>query len=601
MATSNKNFKVKNGLDVSGTATASSFVKTGGTSAEFLMADGSVSAGSGGGGSLEVSETPPSSPSEGDIWYNSQTGQTFVYYDSFWVENIAGIAGPEGPTGPAGPTGPTGDTGVVISETTPESTDVLWLDSDAVAEVPVPIGGTTGQVLAKSSNDDYDTEWANLPAEVIPTGGTTGQILTKDSEDNYDISWQDLPESSGVVTSATPPENTNSIWFNTETGLTYIYYDSYWTSISGNSGTPIISDTAPTSPVLGMQWFNSSTGKSYIYYSNAWVEIDSNGTSTASTGNAIINGAFDIWQRGSTFNNIAGGAYFADRWLMGFKDAGLTLNVSRQSFTPGSAPVAGVEGEFFARFATTAFSTNNTYYFGQKIEDVRTFAGQTVTLSYWARVSSGTLTPSRLFLNQQFGSGGSAEVDNIGNHTPTYTTTWQRFTQTIAVPSISGKTVGTSSNLWLLWQMTPNANVSLDIWGVQLEAGTVATPFRRNAPSIAAELAACQRYYFRLTNPVSSTFPITALTYYSATVAYGTIKTPVTMRRSPTAIEISSVGQFFTMSAGAQRFASALSLYGLDSVDLIGLAVTTVGATAGHGAWLETSTANAFLGFSAEL
>ena len=43
MATSNKNFKVKNGLDVSGTATASSFVKTGGTSSEFLKADGSVS------------------------------------------------------------------------------------------------------------------------------------------------------------------------------------------------------------------------------------------------------------------------------------------------------------------------------------------------------------------------------------------------------------------------------------------------------------------------------------------------------------------------------------------------------------------------------
>ena len=155
MATSNKNFKVKNGLDVSGTATASSFVKTGGTSDEFLMADGSVSAGGGGGGSLEVSETPPSSPSEGDIWYNSQTGQTFVYYDSFWVENIAGIAGPEGPTGPIG------ETGLVAQSSEPVDTSTLWLDTDEDG-VGIPLGGTTGQVLAKVDSVDFNTEWVDV-------------------------------------------------------------------------------------------------------------------------------------------------------------------------------------------------------------------------------------------------------------------------------------------------------------------------------------------------------------------------------------------------------------------------------------------------------
>lgn len=67
--------------------------------------------GGGGGSSLVVSETPPSSPSEGNVWYNSLTGQMLVYYDNFWVESSNAVVGATGPTGPAGPTGLTGATG----------------------------------------------------------------------------------------------------------------------------------------------------------------------------------------------------------------------------------------------------------------------------------------------------------------------------------------------------------------------------------------------------------------------------------------------------------------------------------------------------------
>jgi microcystin-dependent protein/3D (Asp-Asp-Asp) domain-containing protein len=66
-------------------------------------------------GSFLVSTDEPESPIEGDVWYNSVTGQMFIYYDSFWVESnnsIVGATGPTGPTGPeGGPTGPTGPTG----------------------------------------------------------------------------------------------------------------------------------------------------------------------------------------------------------------------------------------------------------------------------------------------------------------------------------------------------------------------------------------------------------------------------------------------------------------------------------------------------------
>lgn len=54
-----------------------------------------------------VSDTAPTLPEVGDIWFNSSIGNTFIYYDGYWVE-ITGSAGPTGETGPTGPTGPQG-------------------------------------------------------------------------------------------------------------------------------------------------------------------------------------------------------------------------------------------------------------------------------------------------------------------------------------------------------------------------------------------------------------------------------------------------------------------------------------------------------------
>lgn len=46
--------------------------------------------------STTVSDSPPPSPTEGDLWFESDTGRLFAYYDSFWIEVTS-----TGPTGPA--------------------------------------------------------------------------------------------------------------------------------------------------------------------------------------------------------------------------------------------------------------------------------------------------------------------------------------------------------------------------------------------------------------------------------------------------------------------------------------------------------------------
>ena len=106
MATDSKDFKVKNGLIVAeggtfgGTVTVAT--PTSNTHAATKLYVDDLLAGVGG-GALTVSDTPPSSPAEGDLWYNSTDGSTYVYYDSFWVETTSAYAGPTGVVNVASP------------------------------------------------------------------------------------------------------------------------------------------------------------------------------------------------------------------------------------------------------------------------------------------------------------------------------------------------------------------------------------------------------------------------------------------------------------------------------------------------------------------
>ena len=254
--------------------------------------------------------------------------------------------------------------------------------------------------------------------------------------------------------------------------------------------------------------------------------------------NKIINGDFGVWQRGTSFSSAA---YTADRWYCNF--SGATGTVSQQTFTPGTAPVAGYEGTFFLRLATTVADDNSRVE--QKIENVRTFAGQTVTVSLWAKADSArtiTLSPY-----QSFGSGGSADVQ-IASQTISVTTAWTRFTKTFDIPSVAGKTIGTGSFLSLEILHAPNATFTLDIWGVQVESGNVATPFTTATGTVQGELAACQRYYFQSENTSQYFFSgqVTSTNSY-----YATNKLPTTMRVAPTVTLTNRDESSFPTTAGS--------------------------------------------------
>jgi hypothetical protein len=272
--------------------------------------------------------------------------------------------------------------------------------------------------------------------------------------------------------------------------------------------------------------------------------------------NKIINGDFSVNQRAFTTSTTTGVFNF-DRWLVNHSDGTSTL--SAESFTAGAAPVAGYEAKNYIRIVTTGQTTTGAFTrYDQRIENVRTFAGQTVTVSFWAQAGTGTPSIS-VELQQNFGSGGSpSSVVNGIIASPAkqaISTSWARYSYTISVPSISGKTIGTSENSYLQLGLFVSAGSNFNartgslgiqsntfnIWGVQVEYGSKATPFQlAGGGDPQSELAMCQRYYYRQTGPAAYSVFGLGSAYTTAGIYSHTIF-PVTMRVQPTSIEYANL------------------------------------------------------------
>ena len=316
--------------------------------------------------------------------------------------------------------------------------------------------------------------------------------------------------------------------------------------------------------------------------------------------NKIINGDFGVWQRGTSFTQAD--TYCADRWTATYGGASPTAAaITRQSFTPATAPVAGYESTYFLRMVTTTIGSCTAAGFEQRIEDVRTYAGQTATISFWAKADAAR--SAVVVTRQNFGSGGSTAT-YVEAATVSLTTSWTRFTVSYAVPSISGKTVGTGSYLSFGLRMTTMANGgTMDLWGYQAEYGSYATPFQTaSGGSPQGELAMCQRYYWRLTPPSACT--ICAGFVDGTTFAIFNINLPVTMRTAPTALEQSGTASDYGVrqSGGVVTALSSVPTLGVCTNTTASLSFTVAsGLTAGQGVAARLVNANAYLGWTAEL
>jgi hypothetical protein len=317
--------------------------------------------------------------------------------------------------------------------------------------------------------------------------------------------------------------------------------------------------------------------------------------------NPVINSAFQVWQRGTTaVAGTATGAYFADRFTIARGVAGSSATRATTSDTTNLPFI-----QYCARVQRdSGNSATNAIFLTQSMESVNSisYAGKTVTFSFYARAGANYSAASSALSVQLLTGTGTDQNVAAGftgsatpiNSTATLTTTWQRFTFT-------GTLASTATQIGFYLSYTPvgtaGANDYFEATGIQIEVGSVATPFKTYAGTLQGELAACQRYYWRFTADTNQTIIAYAFAG-SSTLAQSRIQFPVPMRTVPTVLESATLrwtnpsGSTFNMTAVTANETSAFAtqIYG-----------TISGATAGQNGGIIGQSTGSYVGMSAEL
>lgn len=256
----------------------------------------------------------------------------------------------------------------------------------------------------------------------------------------------------------------------------------------------------PNSPSTG-QRVTGVGGIVYVWDGVKWTSSIGNLTvqSMGDIGrNLIHNPLFNVAQRGA--GPWIATAYTADRWGLYFLNGTAQVSILAEAAGAWVGDESGTN-VLQCNFAGSA-TAGSTLQIYQPIEGVRRLSGKTVTASFWASASVAGLKLG-LSLDQGFGTGGSPSAGVPGTvQAVTLSTTPTRYSLTFNVPSVAGKTLGTNGNdattFDFLYSSQAVAAVGvqsgiIQLWGVQLEVGSVATPLEKPDPRY--DLANCQRFY----------------------------------------------------------------------------------------------------------
>jgi hypothetical protein len=343
--------------------------------------------------------------------------------------------------------------------------------------------------------------------------------------------------------------------------------------------------------------------------------------------NRIINGDMRIDQRNAGASvTPTGNAYTIDRWAAGMSQAS-KFSVQRST----TAPTGFINSALIT--STSAYSVTSTdrFAFSQFIE------GLNCTDLGWGTASAKTMTLSFQVRSSLTGTFGGAFQNNASDRSYPFTytisaaNTWETKTVTVAGDITgtwltnneigiqvrfslgTGSTYSNTAGAWVAGDyrsatgatsVVGTNGATFYITGVQLEVGSVATPFERRP--YGTELALCQRYYYRIKgSETSSDTGIYGNGFSQSTTAgRASINFPVTMRSIPSALEQSGTASHYRVILGSSgsTVCSAVPTFNSASVLMGDISWTVAsGATGNQGVYFASNNASSYLAWSAEL
>jgi hypothetical protein len=211
--------------------------------------------------------------------------------------------------------------------------------------------------------------------------------------------------------------------------------------------------------------------------------------------NKLINGGFDVWQRGETLttSNTQTPSYIADRWgFVSGLDLANTMTVSREVLPIGQTTIA-TNPTNSLRVTFTTGATEKARVF-QRIENVKLLANKTVTLGFWTKATAAFAMDTSIRLN--FGPTPTFSAEQIVDTTSiSVGTSWTRQEISFAIPSIAGKTVAADNITYteVCFEFPISTTSIVEFAHVQLEEGPTATPFEPSP--IELTTLRCLRYF----------------------------------------------------------------------------------------------------------